>query len=369
MGRFVFRMPDIGEGVAEAEIVAWHVCPGARLEEDQPMVDVMTDKATVEMTAPVAGVVLECRGAVGERVAVGGELVVLEVEGEQAFAPAPMAEVVAPVVPVASAGVLAAPATRARARELGIDLAQVHGSGPGGRILLEDLQAETGVQEERITGLRRVIAERLEAAARIPQFSYVEEIDMTALEALRRALNAARAPDAPKLTLLPFLVRGLAAVLPAFPAFNARYDAAAGILRRYTALHVGIATQTPSGLMVPVLRDAQALDVWGIAREIARLAEAARAGTATRDELSGSTITLTSLGVLGGIAATPLLNVPEVAILGPNRLAERAVVREGQVVVRAMMNLSASFDHRIIDGFEAARFIQALRAWLESAPA
>jgi len=386
MGCYHFRLPDIGEGIAEAEIAAWHVKVGDRVAEDQTLVDVMTDKATVDMTSPVDGVVTAIHGDVGDMAPVGSVLVELEVEGagngaEQTAPPRqeaveePEQPAALPLAPVP----LAAPATRRRAKEAGVALEEVRGTGAGGRILRQDLEAhiaasakapreagpvrKTAVHEEAIVGLRRRIAERMELAARIPQISYVEEVDVTELEALRQDMNAQ--PGETRLTLLPFLVRALVKALPDFPRMNARFDAEAGILRWSEAVHVGIATQTDSGLMVPVVRHAEAMGLHDCAREIARLAAAARTGTASRDELSGSTITITSLGPLGGIATTPMLNAPEVAIVGPNRIVERPVVRDGLVTVRKVMNISSSFDHRIIDGHDAALFIAQLKRLLE----
>lgn len=397
MARYHFRLPDIGEGVAEAEIAAWYVQVGDTVAEDQTLVDVMTDKATVDMTSPVDGVVTAIHGQVGDKAPVGSVLVELEVEGEGngaggggdvAASPVPSVspeprevekEVERSDAPVVVP--LAAPATRRRAKEAGVPLEAVKGTGPGGRILRQDLEAhiaasakapretgpvrKTAVHEESIVGLRRRIAERMEVAARIPQISYIEEVDVTELEALRQDMNAQPCEGETRLTLLPFLVRALARALPDFPRMNARFDAEASILRRSEAVHVGIATQTDSGLMVPVLRHAEALGLHDCAREVARLAAAARNGTASREELTGSTITITSLGPLGGIATTPMLNAPEVAIVGPNRIVERPVAQGGFVSVRKMMNISSSFDHRIIDGHDAALFIARIKRLLE----
>ncbi len=386
MGRFVFKLPDVGEGVAEAEIVGWRVAVGDRVEEDQPLVDVMTDKATVEIGAPVSGVVTALHGEVGGLRPVGSPLIEFET-GEGAAAPpatsAPVAEPPKVEAPAKApepepAKPLAAPAVRKQAQDLGIDLAQVTGTGPQGRVTHEDLEAlapsnapqpvpedEDGVTEVKVIGLRRRIADKMrQAKSRIPHFSYVEEIDVTELEALRAHLNATR-KDQPKLTLLPFLIAALARALPGFPQINARFDDDAGIVRRYRAVHVGIAVQTEAGLTVPVLRRAGNRDLWANAGEIARLAEGARAGKLAPEELSGSTITLTSLGPLGGIAHTPVVNWPEVAILGPNRVVERPVFSGGQVVARKLMNLSSSFDHRVVDGWDAAAFIQAIKGLLE----
>ncbi|CAH2604363.1 Lipoamide acyltransferase component of branched-chain alpha-keto acid dehydrogenase complex [Rhodovastum atsumiense] len=398
MGRFVFRLPDIGEGIAEAELIAWHVRPGDAIAEDAPMVELMTDKATVEIPSPRAGTVVSMKGAPGERIPVGSELIVLEVEEKpqpalaQSRPAAAMGEASparnvgvdghearAPVatLPASAARVLAAPAVRQRARALGIDLHGIAGSGPEGRVTHADLDAHlrdgaalptplrTEVEDLRLTGLRRRIAERLEESwRRIPHFSYVETIDVGALEDLRADLNA-RHPGRPHLTLLPFLLRALVGAIRRVPQVNAQYDDAAGILRRHAALHAGIAVQTPGGLMVPVLRHAEALDLWQAAAGIARLAAAAREGHAGREELSGSTLTITSLGPLGGIVSTPLINPPEVAIVGVNRIVEQPVVQGGGIVARRMMNLSCSFDHRVIDGWDAATFVQEVKARLE----
>lgn len=403
MGKYLFRLPDLGEGTVEAEIVAWHVRPGDEVEEDQPMLEVMTDKATVEITSPVTGRVVSVHGELGKAAAVGSTLVAFatgEAEnkvGAEEPAPAgvamPAAESVgdlnrAPAFhyregekPTAS------PAVRRQASELGVDLKSIAGTGPGGRILREDLQAKSppapaptqpaaapvaiavgdAIEEVKIIGLRRKIAEKMqEAKRRIPHFAYIEEVDVTALEDLRAHLNATKTAERPRLTLLPFLITALVRALPNYPQINARYDDDAGILRRYGAVHLGMATQTPGGLIVPVIRHAEQRDVWGLAVEIARLAKATRDSTATREELTGSTLTLTSLGPLGGIAHTPVINHPEVAIIGPNKIVERPVVRDGQIVVRKMMNISASFDHRVVDGYDAASFIQLIKNLLEN---
>jgi 2-oxoisovalerate dehydrogenase E2 component (dihydrolipoyl transacylase) len=394
MGTRIIKMPDVGEGVAEAEVVEWHVKVGESVLEDQILAAVMTDKATVEIPSPVAGKVLALGGEVGQQIAVGAELIRIDVgaggEAEsvpaaparaQASAPAP-----APTErPRPSAGKpLASPAVRHRAAVLGIDLQQVPGSGAEGRILHEDLDAwlvrRPGPQApsaaryaERndedavpVTGVRRRIAQRMQdSMRRIPHFTYVEEIDVTELELLRARLNERWGSERAHLTLLPLLVRAVVLAVPRFPQINARFDDEAGVLTRYGAVHVGIATQTAAGLMVPVLRHAEARELWSSATEIARLADAARAGRATRDELNGSTITVTSLGALGGIASTPIINAPEVAIVGVNRIVQRPVMQDGVVVARRMMNLSSSFDHRVVDGQLAAEFVQAVRASLE----
>jgi 2-oxoisovalerate dehydrogenase E2 component (dihydrolipoyl transacylase) len=378
MSQYTFKLPDVGEGTAEATIANWLVKPGARIEEDQPLVAVETDKAIVEIPAPVAGTVLSVHGEPGEKIAVGSELVVIETEARQ--------EVVTQPVKTEAAKALASPAVRKRARELGLDLAAVHSSGPEGRVTHADLDAFLGaarrqarelaqgaaaakqdiVDEQRIVGVRRRIAERMqEAKRRIPHFSYVEEVDVSALEELRAELNDRHAGRRAKLTPLAFLMRAIVRALAEHPEINARFDDEKGILRRHAAVHIGIATQTPNGLMVPVVTDAQARDLWECAAETERLAAAAREGRATRAELTGSTITLTSLGALGGVASTPIINYPEVAIVGMNRIAERPVVRNGALTVRKMMNLSSSFDHRVVDGWNAASFIQAIKRLLE----
>ena len=431
MGRFVFKLPDVGEGTAEAEIVAWHVKVGDVVPEDAPLVDVMTDKATVEMTAPVAGTVIEIHGAAGDMAPVGGPIAVFEVEGagnsveavqptpaaqpsgsgdpdraspqpvrEIAPEPEPAAAAAKAWVP-ASAGMsgkkealvprrpegekpLASPAVRRRAEDLGIKLTYVPGTGPAGRITHEDLDAfvasggaapalastayapREGVDEVKVIGMRRAIARQMqEAKRRIPHFAYVEEVDMTEVERLRAHLNAAH-KDRPKLTVLPFIMRALVKVLPDYPQINARYDDEAGVVHRSRPVHFGIATQTPQGLTVPVVRHAEALDLWASAEAVAHAADLARSGKASKEALTGSTITITSLGPLGGVVTTPVINHPEVAIIGPNKIVERPVVLGGQVVVRKMMNLSSSFDHRVVDGYDAAEFIQRIKVLLEN---
>ena len=398
MGRFVFKLPDLGEGTAEAEIVAWHVKVGDVVAEDAPLVDMLTDKATVEMTSPVAGKLIECNGAPGEMAAVGGPIAVFEVEGAGNVAARPPAPAKAPATappepaeastyaapPAAPRAEgekpLASPAVRRRAEDLGIKLGHVAASGPAGRITHDDLDRfiaggrtgastlakRTAVEEVKVIGMRRAIARRMqESKRRIPHFAYVEEIDMTELEDLRAHLNATKRADRPKLTMLPFLMRALVRVLPRYPQINARFDDEAGVVHRYAGVHMGIATQTAGGLIVPVVKHAEALDVWAAAAEVARVAEIARSGKGSKDDLSGSTITVTSLGPLGGIATTPVINHPEVAIIGPNKIVDRPVVRHGQIAVRKMMNLSSSFDHRVVDGYDAAAFIQEVKAMLE----
>jgi 2-oxoisovalerate dehydrogenase E2 component (dihydrolipoyl transacylase) len=394
--KYAFRTPDLGEGTTQAEIVAWRVKVGDLVREDQPIADLMTDKATVEVCSPVHGTIVALRGAPGETMAVGSELVVFDVAGGARERPpddaSPAAAVSAAVAPAlqappplhaAQSAIAAAPgrkpwaspAARRKAAELGLDLAQVSGTGPNGRVLREDLEAfaaaaarpdaDDGVEEIRIIGLRRKIAERLQdAKRRIPHIAYVEELDVTAVEELRAHLNA-QGGDRAKLTLLPFLMRAIVRSVGKFPQVNAHFDDAAGVLRRYRAVHIGVATQTAAGLVAPVARHVETLDLWQCAREIARLAEAARNGKATRQELTGSTITISSLGALGGVASTPIINSPEVAIVGVNKIVERPVVRHGQIVVRKMMNLSSSFDHRIVDGWDAASFIQEIKGLVE----
>ncbi|CAB3888840.1 Lipoamide acyltransferase component of branched-chain alpha-keto acid dehydrogenase complex [Achromobacter mucicolens] len=464
MGIHIIKMPDIGEGIAEVELVGWHVKVGDTVAEDQPLADVMTDKATVEIPSPVVGKVISLGGDVGQVMAVGGELIRLEVEGEgnvkagaaAAAAPAGKAAVpaaggiaadgaqraggpslvesgVAATTPGAASAPatsppakssssaptsasaagpasasakspaarqsggapaavrqpgekpLASPAVRKRAWDLGVELRYVQGSGPAGRILHEDLdawlQGQGAASSARggsayverndedavpVIGLRRKIAQKMaESKRRIPHFSYVEEIDVTELEDLRVQLNAKWGESRGKLTLLPLLARAMVVALRDFPQINARYDDEAGVVTRYGAVHIGIATQSDGGLMVPVMRHAEARDLWSMAAEINRLAQAVRSGSAGRDELSGSTITITSLGPLGGIVTTPVINHPEVGIVGVNRIVERPAFRNGAVVARKLMNLSSSFDHRVVDGMDAARFIQAVRALLE----
>jgi 2-oxoisovalerate dehydrogenase E2 component (dihydrolipoyl transacylase) len=448
MSQFVFKMPDLGEGTVDAEIVAWHTKPGDAVTEDQLIVEVMTDKAAVEVPAPVSGRVVSITGAPGDKVAVGSPLIVFEVEGAvanggagqspaaaasaavaparsvdtapvnapspaAAVAPAPSvapARSVAPApsaasapsaaqasvtVPAAMAApaarhgrVMTSPANRRRAREAGIDLSTVVGSGPGGRILRDDLTAagrpsaaapaaaaqaapnradvSAETSEIKVIGLRRLIAERMSEAKRnIPHFAYVEEVDVTELESLRQHLNSSLPAGAGSLSYLPLVVMALTRVLESFPQCNVLYDAARGVLVRHRAVHVGIATQTPDGLKVPVVRNADSLGLWEVAASIRQLAERARSNKATREELTGSTITVTSLGKLGGIASTPIINAPEVAIIGLNKAIERPVVHHGAVVVRRIMNLSSSFDHRFVDGYDAAAMIQALKELLE----
>jgi 2-oxoisovalerate dehydrogenase E2 component (dihydrolipoyl transacylase) len=485
MTRYVFKMPDLGEGTVEAELVAWHVKVGDLVTEDQIMAEVMTDKAAVEVPAPVSGRVISLTGAPGDMVPVGGELVVFETGGEDevevtaqpaasdaavasaearagktattvtpapagkpttavasaaesvparaskpagrtapathsAVAPAQAATSPPPVTAtsprpapdlraVASssssgaraashdrpARVMASPASRRRAREAGVDLKLVQGSGPGGRITRQDLDAalaagasaartagsageqgtrkapsglarRSGTDEIKIIGVRRVIANRMtEAKRNIPHFAYVEEVDVTELESLRQHLNGKLRPGAAQLTYLPFLITALARVLEDYPQCNAWYDSERNVVVRHRALHAGVATQTPDGLKVPVVRHAESLTLWELAEEIRRLSEAARTGKATKEELSGSTITVTSLGKLGGIVSTPIINAPEMGIIGVNKAVERPVVVNGAIAVRRIMNLSSSFDHRFVDGYDAAAMIQALKERLE----
>jgi 2-oxoisovalerate dehydrogenase E2 component (dihydrolipoyl transacylase) len=432
MGRYGFKLPDVGEGTAEAEIAAWHVEIGTMVEEDAPLVDVMTDKATIEITSPVKGKVIARTGAPGDMAPVGSVIIEFEVEGEgnAAGAASAAASVKEPVKEPAAreapspkgqvarvvdapehgkpapkqaskpetaptwstrapdAKPLASPAVRRRAHEQGVELQYVPGSGPAGRVSHEDLDLYVedrraggtassggsrlverhGADEVKVIGLRRKIAERMQdAKRRIPHFMYAEEMDVTELEDLRQHMNdqnKGRA-DRPKLTLLPFLMRAMAKVLPAYPQLNARYDDEAGIVHRHHAIHIGIATQTASGLAVPVVRHVEARDIYDCANELARVAAATRDGKATREELSGSTITISSLGPMGGIVSTPVINSPEVGIIAVNKIVERPVVRNGQIVVRKMMNLSSSFDHRVVDGWDAAEFIQRVKAVLE----
>ncbi|MFZ3482672.1 dihydrolipoamide acetyltransferase family protein [Sphingomonas sp. 3-13AW] len=429
MARFSFRLPDIGEGISEAEIVAWHVAIGDRIEEDGRIADMMTDKATVEMESPVAGIVIELAGEPGDNIPIGSTLVVIETEEETesetvvaenpgveivsdagADAPEPTAEPTTAPAPAATEApvtdatetrspqaatsgtaaapkhVLASPAVRARAADLGIDLSQVRTETD--RVRHSDLDAHLRYGQSqgyhaphasraradepvKVIGMRRRIADNMAASKRhIPHFTYVEEVEVTALEAMRADLNANRG-DRPKLTLLPLFIAALCRTLPDFPMLNARYDDEAGVVTRHGSVHLGMATQTDAGLMVPVIRDAQDKNVWQLAAEITRLAEAARTGKARSEELSGGTITVTSLGPLGGVATTPVINRPEVAIIGPNRIVERPVFvddgRGGDAIRRAkLMNVSISCDHRVVDGWDAASFVQALKRLLET---
>lgn len=415
MATYTFNLPDIGEGIAEAEIVAWHVKIGDRIEEDGRIADMMTDKATVEMESPVSGIVTKVAGAEGDVIAIGSMLVEIETEGEAAepaaeavtetapvpdvievetpktspaiavAPPAPVApQMVAHDRPVAAAGtgeagdkVLASPVVRQRARDLGIDLARVR-PAEGNRIRHADLDAylnyggtragpgRAADEDIRVIGMRKRIAQNMaESKRNIPHFTYVEEIDVTKMEDMRAEMNAGRG-DRPKLTALPILIAAICKTLRDYPMLNARYDDEANVITRFGAVHLGIATQTDAGLMVPVLRGAESLSVWDMASEIARLADAARSGKAKSEELSGSTLTLTSLGPLGGIATTPVINRPEVAIIGPNKIVERPMVVDGAVVIRKMMNLSISCDHRVVDGYDAASFVQALKRRIET---
>ncbi len=443
MARFTFKLPDIGEGISEAEIVAWHVAIGDRVEEDSPVADMMTDKATVEMESPVSGVVVELAGEVGDQVSIGAALVVIETDavdagGEVVAAPLTAAqaetaeqyeaenpgveEVVdtptattpaeagaqlggagndaqsvitstSPTGPrpspggsdeqvaAAKAHALASPAVRARARDLGIDLASVKTESD--RVRHADLDAymrygagqgyqapgasrARADQPIKVIGMRRKIAENMAASKRaIPHFTYVDEIDVTALEAMRADLNANRG-GRPKLTMLPLMIVAICKTIPDFPMLNARYDDEAGVVTRHGAIHLGMAAQTDAGLTVPVIRDAQDRNVWQLATEITRLAEAARAGKLAPNEMGGGTITVTSLGPLGGIATTPVINRPEVAIIGPNKIVERPVFKGDEVVRAKLMNLSISCDHRVVDGWDAASFVQGLKKYLET---
>ena len=428
MSRYVFKLPDLGEGTVEAEIVGWRVKPGDTVAEDDVLVEVMTEKAAVEVPAPVSGRVLSTTGTPGEMVPVGAELIVLETDSAAvpvaAPASAPTSSVQSPAASAAdgtaaaiaparaaaggngavaahasaspaaarSERVATSPAIRRRAHEAGIDLRQVAGSGPNGRIVPKDLQAyvarrpqptplrpapkavpaaaraasEGMTQEIQVIGVRRLIAQRMSEAKRnIPHFAYVEELDITELESLRRHLNGKLPAGAAALSYLPFLALALVRVLKDFPQCNAHYDAERGVIVRHGSVHLGVATQTPDGLKVPVVHEAQSRTLWDLAAEMRRVSEAARTNKAKREELTGSTITITSLGKLGGIASTPIINAPEVAIIGVNRAIERPVVLDGAIAIRRTMNLSSSFDHRFVDGYDAAAMIQALKECLE----
>ena len=394
MSRYVFKMPDLGEGTVSAEVVEWKVKVGDAVTEDQIIAEVMTDKAAVEIPSPVTGRVVAITGAPGDMVAVGAELIAFDTSDGAAAKPAAAAPAPAPAArpaavastepgSLATTRVMASPATRRKAHAAGIDLATVSGSGPGGRISAEDIEAaingggdtvirpalralREGTEEIKVIGVRRLIAQRMSDAKRnIPHFAYVEEVDVTELEALRQYLNSRLGKGAPSLTYLPFLVTALTRVVVQFPQCNAVYDPERNVIIRHRAVHVGIATQTPDGLKVPVLRNAEAKTLPELAQEIRRLSESARSNKSTRDELTGSTITVTSLGRLGGIASTPVINAPEVAIIGVNKAVDRPVVVNGAIVIRRIMNLSSSFDHRFVDGFDAAAMIQALKERLE----
>jgi 2-oxoisovalerate dehydrogenase E2 component (dihydrolipoyl transacylase) len=414
VSQFVFKLPDLGEGTVEAEIVGWRVKAGDVVAEDDVIVEVMTEKAAVEVPSPVSGRVVSTTGQPGDMVPVGSALIVFDTgaaaAGGGGGSTAPQAENVAKTPEKATATaagngaaggahvvahrgrVATSPAIRRRAHEAGVDLHKVPGSGPKGRIVRQDFDAymerrggasdkpaqlrprpapaaDAGgpeTEEIKVIGLRRLIAQRMSEAKRnIPHFAYVEEMDVTDLEALRRHLNSKLAPGTASMTYLPFLALALVRVLKRFPQANALYDAERGVIIRHRAVHIGVATQTPDGLKVPVVRDAQARSLWDVAAEMRRVSEAARTNKATREELGGSTITITSLGKLGGIASTPIINAPEVAIIGVNRAVERPVVLNGTITVRRMMNLSSSFDHRFVDGYDAAALIQSLKEHIE----
>ena len=394
MAKHVFKLPDVGEGVVEGEIVKWNVKPGDTVKEDEPLVELMTDKATVAIPSTVNGKVVSTTGKPGDMIPVGSELIVFEVDGAGSSEPEPKAEPKAepkpapvPVStpsPVISSGTkpLASPAVRRRAREAGVDLAQVPGTGPAGRISHDDLDSfisgggrlaavqsgvkMTGVEEVPVIGLRRKIAEKMAISKRsAAHFSYFEDVDVTKLESLRQHLNSTRAENQPKLTYISFIIQGLIKALKKFPQCNAIYDEEKNVVLRHQAVHVGISTQTEDGLMVPVIKHAEARDIWDTANELIRVTSSAREKTATVDELTGSTITITSLGAMGGLGATPIINHPEVSIVSIHAARDSVVVREGEMVVRKMMNLSSSFDHRIIDGYDGALLIQELKSMLE----
>ena len=401
MGKYHFKLPDIGEGVVEAEITAWHVALGDAVSEDDPIADAMTDKATIELTAPVDGIISMVACEEGDMLAVGADLVIFDVEGDveeetRAEAPEPKSEP-APKALASKAKKaktskpkttksdkahkkpLASPAVRKRAKEMGVDLAVVSASGSDGQVTQADLdllektfEPVEGETQIKIIGLRRVISQRMQEAKRhIPHFTYVEEIDVTELEALRGRANEKKSEDKPKLTVLPFIIRALAVTLEDWPQFNARFmdDSLAsgkgGYVSQFSDLHLGIATQTDNGLIVPVLRNAQTRSIWELAAEITRLAEGARNNKLGKEELSGATTTLTSLGPLGGLVTTPVINRPEVAIFGPNKIRSKLVLEDGQPSERLVMNYSISCDHRVIDGYDAAKMMQDMKAILE----
>jgi len=400
MSEYIFKLPDLGEGMVEAEIAEWMVKVGDFVEEEDPIGAVMTDKAAVELTTPVTGKVTSLAGEPGDMIAVGAPLIIFETDAKVTAhvpgdTPAPVSgatELAAQSQPVAeetpaekhSDKVLTSPSIRQHARETGINLTRVSGSGPRGRILKADLEKHlagnaavtdspkvnkelpAAVTEIKVVGLRRIIAERMSEANReVPHFAYVEEVDVTALESLRQHLNGKKEADEDKLTLLPFIGLALARALTHFPQINALYDREKNVINQYQAVHLGIATQTPAGLKVPVVRHCESRSLNDLAGEIRRLSTAARDNKATRDELTGSTITITSLGKVGGIVTTPIINLPEVAIIGVNKAVERPVVVDGKMVIRTMMNLSSSFDHRFVDGYDAAMMIQQVKEMLE----
>ena len=399
MGEYRFKLPDIGEGVVEAEITAWHVALGDTISEDDPIADAMTDKATIELTAPVDGVISMVACEEGDKLAVGADLVIIEIEGEtqappaQQSAPQPAQKKPAPkkksppskpkaTDKARASKALASPAVRKRAKEMGVNLAKVTASGKDGQVTQTDLdllektfEPVEGETRIKVIGLRRVIAQRMQEAKRhIPHFTYVEEIDVTELEAFRARANEKSSDDMPKLTVLPFIIRALAATLQDWPQFNARYiddsfasegGGVGGYVSQFSDLHLGIAAQTDKGLIVPVLRHAQTRSIWDLATEISRLAEGARTNKLSPEEMSGATTTLTSLGPLGGLVTTPVINRPEVAIFGPNKIHRKLVLEDGQPIERLVMNYSLSCDHRVIDGYDAARMMQDMKAVLE----
>ena len=419
MGNFVFKLPDIGEGVVEGEVVQWHVSVGDSVSEDDPIVDVMTDKATVTIPSPVSGVISSLSGDVGDMIAVGSSLMEIDSEGEGGApaaedteeqepvsdpdppkvpeptpapkapepAPAPKAPEPAPSeIHTQTGRVLASPAVRKRARENDVDLSNVRGSGPAGRIRHADLDAfiaaggavsgappmayslkRTEVTPVKVVGLRRKISEQMSLSkSRIPHFSYFEEVDITELENLRQILNSTRDETQPKLTYLPFIMLALAKIMPDHPECNAHFDDEAGVVNRNAAVNLGIATQTDRGLYVPVVKHVESMDIWKTASEMQRVSGSARDGSASLDELTGSTFTITSLGREGGLGATPIINHPEVAILGVHKAREMPVARNGAIVIRRIMNLSSAFDHRVVDGADGASLIQHLKRMLEN---
>ena len=408
MGNFVFKLPDIGEGVVEGEVVQWHVSVGDSVSEDDPLVDVMTDKATVTIPSPRSGVISSLSGGVGDMIAVGTTLLEINTEGEVSAseggvsddggesvettpaptpAPSPTPAPAPKASPQPATGrVLASPAVRKRARENDVDLSAVRGSGPAGRIRHADLDAfiaaggaisgappiaysvkRTEVTPVKVVGLRRKISEQMSLAkSRIPHFSYFEEIDITELESLRQILNSTRDEAQPKLTYLPFIMLALGKIMPEHPECNAHFDDEGGVVLRQGAVNLGIATQTERGLYVPVVKHVEAMDIWNAASEMQRVSGSARDGTASLDELTGSTFTITSLGREGGLGATPIINHPEVSILGVHKAREMPVVKDGKIVIRRIMNISSAFDHRVVDGADGASLIQHLKRMLET---
>ena len=386
---YEFRLPDIGEGMAEGEVVRWLVKEGDVLAQDQPMVEIMTDKATVEIATPRAGRVLERCFKEGARCPVGEVLVIIGTKEDDDRTPSPVTPTLGPTPgPVASAPahkpetVLATPAVRKLAREMDVDLTLVTGTGPGGQITADDVRTAkvsaglvaptprptvTGDVRIAFRGVRRKIAEHMLRTQReVAQFTYVEEVDATELGELRSKAEARLASHQVRLSYLPFFIRATVDALKKQPQLNAYLDEKAGEIVQRHEYHIGLAAQTPEGLMVPVIRHAERRSLLDLAREVERLATSARSGHVSPEDLGGSTFTITSLGALGGLSATPIINYPEVAILAVHKIAKRPAVVDDKIVIREMMNLSLSVDHRMVDGHDAARFVAEIKASLET---